>query len=72
MTYQDHSIQKTDIPVKIVKNIDIVYYFLHHNFHNLLSCSTFPNGMKYAEVIPIHKNHDKTDIRKFAPNKYFA
>ena len=29
----------------------------------------FLNGIKYAEVTPNHKNHDKTEIRKFAPNK---
>ena len=39
--------QKTDIPIKIVKeNADIISHFLYHNFNNLLSCSTFPTGMK--------------------------
>ena len=48
--------QKTDIPIKIVKeNVDIVSHFLHHNFDNSLSCSIFPTGMKYADVTPIHK-----------------
>ena len=52
--------QKTDIPVKIVKeNLDIISYFLYHNFNNLLSCSTFPTGMKYAEVTHIHKKDVK-------------
>ena len=47
--------QKTDIPIKIVKeNVDIISHFLHHNFNNSLSCSTFPTGMKYADVTPIH------------------
>ena len=37
--------QKTDIPVKIIKeNINTVSFFLYHNFNNLLSCSTFPTG----------------------------
>ena len=41
--------QKTDIPVKIIKeNIDIVSYFLYHNFNNSLSCSTFTTAMKYT------------------------
>ena len=54
--------QKTDIPKKIVKeNVDIISHFLYHNFNNSLSCSTFPTGMKYAEVTPIHKKDDKTD-----------
>ena len=60
--------QKTDIPVRIIKeNIDIVSYFLYHNFNNSLSCSTFPTAMKYAEVTPIHKKDDKTDKENYRP-----
>ena len=48
--------QKTDIPIKVVKeNVDIISHFLYHSFNNSLSCSTFPAGMKYADVTPIHK-----------------
>ena len=48
--------QETDISVKIAKeNVDTVSYFLYHDFNNSLSCSTFPTGMKYAEVTPIDK-----------------
>ena len=44
--------QKTDIPVKIIKeNIDIASYFLYNNFNNSLSCSTFPTAMKYANKL---------------------
>ena len=60
--------QKTDIPVRIIKeNIDIVSYFLYHNFNNSLSCSTFPAAMKYAEVTPIHKKDNKTDKESYRP-----
>ena len=60
--------QKVDIPVRIIKeNIDIVSYFLYHNFNNSLSCSTFPAAMKYAEVTPIHKKDDKTDKENYRP-----
>ena len=60
--------QKTDITVKIIKeNIDIVSYFLYQNFNNSLSCSTFLTGMKYAEVIPIYKKHDKTGKENYRP-----
>ena len=59
--------QKTDIPIKIVKeNIDIISHFLYHNFNNL-SCSTFPTGMKCADVTPIHKKDDKTDTTNYRP-----
>ena len=48
--------QKTDIPIKVVKeNVDIISHFLYHSFNNSLSCSTFPAGMKYADVTPIYK-----------------
>ena len=54
--------QKSDIPLKIIKeNVDIISYFLYHNFNNSLSSATFPTSMKYADVIPIHKRDDKTD-----------
>ena len=42
--------------MKIVKeNVDIISHFLYHNFNNLSSWSTFPTGMKYTDVTPIHK-----------------
>ena len=60
--------QKTDIPVRIVKeNTDIVSYILYHNFNNSLSCSAFPTAMKYAEVTRIHKKDDKTDKKNYRP-----
>ena len=60
--------QKSDIPVRIIKeNIDIVSYFLYHNFNNSLSCSTFPTSIKYAEVTPIHEEDDKTDKENYCP-----
>ena len=60
--------QKTDIPIKIVKeNVDIISHFRYHNFNNSLSCSTFPTGMKYADVTPIHKKDDKTDKTNYCP-----
>ena len=60
--------QKIDIPVRIIKeNIDIVSFFLHHNFNNSLSCCIFPTGMKYSEIIPIYKKDDKTDKENYRP-----
>ena len=60
--------QKTDIPIKIVKeNVDIISHFLYHNFNNSLSCSTFPTGMKYADVTPIYQKDDKTDKANYFP-----
>ena len=60
--------QKSDIPLKIIKeNVDIISYFLYHNFNNSLSCATFPTSMKYADVTPIHKKDDKTDKENYRP-----
>ena len=60
--------QKTGIPIKIVKeNVDIIFHFLYHNFNNSLSWSTFPAGMKYADVTPIYKKDDKTDKTNYRP-----
>ena len=41
--------------------------FLHSNFNNSLSWSTFPTAMKYANVKPIHKNDDKIDKAHYWP-----
>ena len=60
--------QKTDISIKIVnENVDIISHFLHCNFNNSLLWSTFPTGMKYADVTPIHKNDDKTGKTNYRP-----
>ena len=60
--------QKTDIPIKIVnENVDIISHFLYNNFNSSLPCSTFPTGMKCADVTPIHKKDDKTDKTNYCP-----
>ena len=61
--------QKWDIPLKIIKqkNVDIISYFLYHNFNNSWSCATFPTSMKYADVIPVHKKDHKTDKDNYLP-----
>ena len=45
--------------IAIAEIINIVSYSLYHNFNT--SLLTFPTGMKYAEVTPIHKKDDKND-----------
>ena len=60
--------QKTNIPVKIVKeNVDIMSHFQYHNFNNSLACSTFPTGMKYADETPIYEKDDKPDKTNYPP-----
>ena len=50
-----------------MENVDIISYFLYHDFNNSLACTTFPTSMKYADVIPIHKKDDKTDKENYRP-----
>ena len=48
--------QVNDILVKVIKeNIDIVAFFIHHNFNKLLWNSTFPTALKYADAKPVFK-----------------
>ena len=55
--------QKSDIPLKIIKENADILYFLYHNFNNSLSCATFPDSMKCADVIPLHKKMIKLTKR---------
>ena len=49
------------IPVKIIKeNKDLISDFVYH-FNNALSSSQYPNGLKYADVMPVIKKDDKSD-----------
>lgn len=60
--------QNPDILVIIIKeNSAIISCFLPHNFHNLLSCSTFTTAMKYADVKLIYKKDNKVDKENHWP-----
>ena len=55
-----------DVPVKVIQeNKNIVAFFIHHNFNNSLSSSTFPTTLKYAYVKPVFKKDDKTDKENY-------
>ena len=48
--------QGSDIPTKIIKlNVDLFSSFICQNFNYCRSIGKFPNELKYADVIPIHK-----------------
>ena len=60
--------QMNDIPVKVIKeNKDIVAFFIHHNFNNSLSSSTFPTALKYADFKPVFQKDDKTNKENYRP-----
>ena len=57
-----------DTPVQVIKeNKDAVAFFIHHNFSNSLSSSTFPTTLKYADIKTVFKKDDKTDKENYRP-----
>ena len=49
------------------ENKDIVAFFIHNNFNNSLSSSTFPTTVKIGDVKPVFKKDDKTDQENYRP-----
>ena len=48
--------QGSDIPTKIIKlNIDLFSSFICQYFKYCISIGEFPNELKHADVIPVHK-----------------
>ena len=48
--------QSSDIPTKIIKlNIDLFSSFMSQHFYYCLSIGKFPDELKHADVIPVHK-----------------
>ena len=66
-----------DIPVNVIKeNKYILAFFIHHNFNNSLSSSTFPTTLKqadfnlffkYADFNLFFKKDDSTDKGNYGP-----
>ena len=53
--------QTKKIPVPIIKGKrDVIVLFIYHNFNNSLSSSSFPNGLKYANVRTVFNKDNKT------------
>ena len=60
--------QESDIPVKIIKdNIDTFSEFIFHNFNNSIFDATFPLGLKNADVIPVFKTKDRSNVENYPP-----
>ena len=60
--------QMDDTLVKVIKgNKEIVAFFIHHNFNNSLSSSTFSTALKYADFKPVLKKDDKTNKENYRP-----
>ena len=58
--------QTADIPAPIIKgNKDDTALFIYLNFHNSLSSSSFPTGLKYVDVRPVFIKDHKTDKENY-------
>ena len=56
-----------DIPFKAIKENKNISFFIHHNFNNSLSSSTFPTALKYGNFKPVFKKGAKTDKENYMP-----
>ena len=45
--------QESDIPVKLIKNLYVIFPFICNNFINSLFGSCFPSELKNANVTPV-------------------
>ena len=45
--------QESDIPVKLIKNLYVIFPFTCNNFNNSLFGSCFPSELKNANVTPV-------------------
>ncbi len=56
------------IPIKLIKLAgDAIYDSLLHIFNLVLSTGIFPDDLKLAKIIPIHKEGDKAECGNYRP-----
>ena len=62
------SCQTTDIPTKVIKlNSDILAKFIYKHFNSCIDRGEFPNELKHAERVPVHKKYCKRDKENCRP-----
>ena len=62
------SCQMNDIPTKIIKmNKDIFANFITDHFNYCIAYGEYPDDLKHADVIPIHKKNKKCDKTNYRP-----
>jgi len=62
------AIGHNDIPVKYIKKVaEYIYQPLSFLFNTSIQSGIFPEGMKTAKVIPIHKGGDKEIVSNYRP-----
>ena len=57
-----------EIPTKVIKQrVSYISSPLAHICNLMLSSGTFPNRLKFAEIKPIYKKGERTDISNYRP-----
>ena len=60
--------QINDIPAKVIKmNKDIFANFITDYFNYCIAYGEFPDELKHADVIPVHKKNEKCDKTNYKP-----
>ena len=60
------SCQTTDILTKIIKlNSDTLAKFIYKHFNYCIDRGEFPNELKHAEIVPVHKKNCKRDKENY-------
>ena len=62
------AVRSNDIPTKIIKDFkDLFATFICNNYNKCLLDGTFPEDLKTAEVVPVHKKKKRTDKNNYRP-----
>ena len=57
-----------DIPTNVIKkNKDIFANFITDHFNYRIAYGEFPDELKHADVIPVHKKNEKCDKTNYRP-----
>ena len=57
-----------DIPTKVIKtNEDIFVNFITDHFNSFIAYGEFPDILKHADVIPVHKKNEKCGKTNYRP-----
>ena len=60
--------QENDIPIKLIKeNIELFSSILSRMFNFYIDKTSFPNGLKQADITPVHKKDDTNDKNNYRP-----
>ena len=64
----EKAVRSNDIPTKIIKDFkDLFATFIYNNYNKCLLDGTFPEDLKTAEVVPVHKKKKRTDKNNYRP-----